>query len=531
MAEALSVASSAIAVVDLSAKVFSLCLQYSREVKNAKDDIEKLRGAVATFQTTAKELRTLVEGPRGKGLKASQQLTSAIEDGRLRLEELEKQLEPLTDASFDSKAEEYNPTCLPDTRQELLKEIDRWIYNPEGATSAVAFFFRRGEMDRGNLNKLMLTLAYQLALSIPRVAFFVKKILDAIPNIIGKSVKEQFEKLIQELLFEAAATATASSSVVMVIDVLDECDQEADYDIIVFLNDEFEKIRYDFNITMAVPLFIFAATQTYAPILHSQIVNLPKEEREEVIKDFKVVVSSIVTLANPLSVAALSKLIDILSDTVDERLDALHSLLHLSFRDYLVDFKNKERIEFWVDTKLAHQRLAEHCLRIIRSGLRKNICSLSFPGMQQSSVNVQLLEERIPSELQYACMYWVHHQTEVSLQPNDMGAMYDFLETHFLYWLEVLSLIGRMGESIELLEELQSIVDVGKGGRVVSFLHDAKRFVLNCCWVVDTAPLQLYASSIVFAPKQSIVRQTFKRYLPEWISLLPKVDSEWNAVL
>lgn len=96
MAEVLGVASSVIAVVDLSAKVFSLCLQYYREVKNAKDDIEKLREEVATFQTTAKELQTLVEGPRGKELKVSQQLTTAIKDGRSRLEDLEKQLQPST---------------------------------------------------------------------------------------------------------------------------------------------------------------------------------------------------------------------------------------------------------------------------------------------------------------------------------------------------------------------------------------------------------------------------------------------------
>ncbi|PTD03479.1 Vegetative incompatibility protein HET-E-1, partial [Fusarium culmorum] len=735
-----------IAVADLSAKVFSLCLQYSREVKNAKDDIEKLREEVATFRATAKELQTLVQRPRGKELKASQQLTSAIEDGRSRLEELEKQLQPSTGrkrmsrfgiralkwpfesnevkgtiedlercrgtislalnidqttilqnvddrttlnqlpvahgASFDSKAEEHNPTCLPDTREELLKEIDRWIDDSKSKTifwlngmagtgkSTISrtvarshsergdlcgsFFFKRGEMDRGNLNKLMPTLAHQLTLSIPGVAFFVKKTLDANPTIIGKTVKEQFEKLVLEPLSEAAATATASSPVVMVIDALDECDQEADikllinifsqaktllpqlrvfltsrpelpirlgfsevqgsyqdlvlheipgqiveHDIIVFLDDEFEKIRHDFNMTvcderklpsdwpghpiiqslaqMAVPLFIFAATvcrfvgdsrrrnprarlqtvldqgrrshgsqleQTYTPVLRSQIVDLPKEEREEVIEDFKVVIGSIVTLANPLSVAALSRLIDILPDTADERLDALHSvlsiplertmpvrLLHLSFRDYLVDSKNKERIEFWVDTKLAHRRLAENCLRVMRSGLRKNICSLSFPGMQRPAVSNRQLEERVPPELQYACMYWVHHQTKVDLQPNDVDDMYDFLETHFLHWLEALSLIGRISESIGFIEELLSIVDVEKGGQVVSFLHDAKRFVFSCRWVVDTAPLQLYASAIVFAPKQSIVRQTFKRYLPRWIALLPKVDSEWNAVL
>ncbi|WXC64721.1 hypothetical protein SNK03_010532 [Fusarium graminearum] len=457
-----------------------------------------------------------------------------------------------------------------------------------------SFFFKKGEMDRGNLNKLMSTLAHQLALSIPGVASLIKTALEANSAIVGKSMKEQFEKLIQEPLSQTAAMAAppVQSSVVMVIDALDECDQEADirllinifsqaktllpqlrvfltsrpelpirlgfseiqgsyqdlvlheiprkivgHDIVVFLNDEFEKIRHDFNMTacderklssdwpghpiiqslaqMAVPLFIFAATvcrfvgdsrrrnpqarlqtvldqersghrsqleQTYAPILRSQISDLPKQERKEVIRDFKVIVGSIVTLASPLSVTALSRLIDVVPDTVDERLDVLHSvlsippertmpvrLLHLSFRDYLVDPENKERNEFWVDLKLLHRMLAKHCLRIMRrkcNGLRKNICGLAFPGMCRSAVDAQLLEEHMPPELQYACMYWVHHQTKADLEPNDMEDVCDFLETHLLHWLESLSLVGRLAESVGLIEELQSIVDV-------SHLHSA----------------------------------------------------------
>ena len=103
MAEALGVASSIIAVVELSAKVLSPCLQYSREVKNAKNDIERLSEEVVTFQATTKKLQALIEGPRGKELKASQHLKSAIEDGRLRLENLEKQLQPSTGRKTTSR--------------------------------------------------------------------------------------------------------------------------------------------------------------------------------------------------------------------------------------------------------------------------------------------------------------------------------------------------------------------------------------------------------------------------------------------
>ncbi|SPJ89670.1 uncharacterized protein FTOL_13031 [Fusarium torulosum] len=288
--------------------------------------------------------------------------------------------------------------------------------------------------------------------------------------------------------------------------------QIVEHDLVVFFNADFEKIRHDFNTTvgderklppdwpgrpivqtlaqMAVPLFVFAATvcrfvgdsqrrnpqkrlqtvldqertshgsqleQTYTPILRSQIAELPKKERDEVIKDFKVIVGSIVTLASPLSVAALSRLINIFPDIVDERLDALHSvlsiplertmpvrLLHLSFRDYLVDPENEETVEFWVDEKLTHRRLAKHCLRVMRGALRQNICGLSFPGMRRSEVGARQLEEHIPPELQYACMYWIYHHTKIDFEPGDSHEIYDFMTASFLHWLEALSLLGRL---------------------------------------------------------------------------------------
>ncbi|KAF4337194.1 vegetative incompatibility het-e-1 [Fusarium beomiforme] len=684
MAEALGVASSVIAVADLSAKVFSLCLQYSLEVKDAKDDIEKLRKEVATFQTTIEELQTLIEGPHGKELKASQQLKSAIEDGCSRLKKLEQQLQPSTSrkrmsrfglralkwpfeskdvegtigdlercrgnislalnidqtvilqniddrttlnqlpiahgASFDSKAEEHNPTCLPNTRKELLKEIDRWINDPKSKTifwlngmagtgkSTIArtiacsrskrgdlgasFFFKTGEMDRGNQNKLMSTLAHQLALNIPGVALFIKKTLDANPAIVGKSVKEQFEKLIQEPLSEAAAMATTPSSVVMVIDALDECDQEADirllinvfsqaktlrphlrvfltsrpelpirlgfsevqgayqdlvlheipaqiveHDIIVFLSDEFKKIRHDFNMTvcderklpsdwpgrptiqslaqMAVPLFIFAATVcrfigdrkrdsppiqlrkvldyeskghvsqldlTYGPVLRSLIIDVLEDDKKEIIKDFKMIIGSIIILANPLSVWALSQLLEVDPEVVDNRLDTLHSVLsipptrkapvrplHLSFRDYLI---TKES-EFQVDERHTHQTLAKQCLRVMRSALHENICSLPFPGTRRSMVDSSELEERMPPQVQYACMHWAYHHMEGDPKSNDNDQVHDFLTTHFLHWMEALSLLGQVKECLDSLRSLARWLENREDPSLSTFVADA----------------------------------------------------------
>jgi hypothetical protein len=434
-------------------------------------------------------------------------------------------------------------------------------------------------VDRDNLNKLMPTLAYQLALSMPEVAFFIKKALDANPAIVGDFVKEQFEKLIQEPLSKAAATATTPSSVVMVIDALDECDQEADirllinifsqaktarpqlrvfltsrpelpirlgfsevqgsyqdlvlhkipaeiveHDIIVFLNDEFKKIRHDFNMTvgnerklppdwpgrpivqslarMAVPLFIFAATVcrfigdrkrdsptiqlrkvldyerkghvsqldlTYGPVLRSLITDISENDKTQIINDFKMIVGSIVILANPLSVWALSQLLEVDPEVVDNRLDTLHSvlsipptrkapvrLLHLSFRDYLITNAH----EFQVDDRHAHQTLATHCLRVMRDGLRENICGLSFPGKRRSTVDSSELEECIPPQLQYACIHWAYHHMEGDPESKDSKEAHHFLTTHFLHWIEVLSLLGQVKEGLDSLRSLARWLEV-----------------------------------------------------------------------
>ncbi|KAL9568945.1 hypothetical protein ACKAV7_006931 [Fusarium commune] len=321
------------------------CLCVEMEAAGLMDRFPCLRYAAAAAAAFAVELLGFV--PAGQ-LESTQKIIEIMQSQRKTVEKKVTILSTLIQnvdynialdklpvahgASFDSHAEEHHPTCLPDTREELLKEIDGWIDDPKSKTIfwlngmagtgkstisrtvararakrgdlGASFFFKRGEVDRDNLNKLMPTLAYQLALSMPEVAFFIKKALDANSAVIGDFVKEQFEKLIQEPLSKAAATATTPSSVVMVIDALDECDQEADisevqgsyqdlvlhdipaqvveHDIIVFLDDEFKKIRLDFNMTvgderklpqdwpgrpivqslarMAVPLFVFAAT-------------------------------------------------------------------------------------------------------------------------------------------------------------------------------------------------------------------------------------------------------------------------------
>ncbi|KAJ4235454.1 hypothetical protein NW757_013525 [Fusarium falciforme] len=92
--EGLGVAANIIAVVDLSAKVATLCLQYSKEVSSARADIERLRTQVEHLEITLRAAQRLVEGTKGQSLLTSQELVGSFRNCIADLERLEKKLGP-----------------------------------------------------------------------------------------------------------------------------------------------------------------------------------------------------------------------------------------------------------------------------------------------------------------------------------------------------------------------------------------------------------------------------------------------------
>ena len=89
-------AANVIAVVELSAKVANLCVQYSREVKGARDEIARLRSEVNNLKTVVEDVQRLINGPGNGKLSASQKVLDAIDDCRTQLKELDRRLDPGT---------------------------------------------------------------------------------------------------------------------------------------------------------------------------------------------------------------------------------------------------------------------------------------------------------------------------------------------------------------------------------------------------------------------------------------------------
>jgi hypothetical protein len=92
--EGLGGAASVITVIELSAKVASVCVQYSRGVKHAAEDIDRLQGEVKSLQDVLQNAKQLLDGSNGARLLASPSLSKEIDGCGSDLIALDQRLNP-----------------------------------------------------------------------------------------------------------------------------------------------------------------------------------------------------------------------------------------------------------------------------------------------------------------------------------------------------------------------------------------------------------------------------------------------------
>lgn len=253
-------------------------------------------------------------------------------------------------------------------------------------------------------------------------------------------------------------------------------------------NETMEKL-----VKMSSPLFIFAATicrfveedyevpedRLEAVLQYPALISSSQMERiylpvlnhrvsasSGLMKDFQDIVGVIILLAVLLSVKTLSRLIDMSERKTRVRLDAFHSvlnipedfdtpirILHLSFREFLVNTESA----FHVDESETQRKILSRCLSIMNSKLKHNICGLSSYGTQRMEIDSQIITEHLPQDLQYSCCYWAYHleQSKDNFAEEEVLA---FLKKNFLHWLEAMSLINALSDTVGIVDALQSYV-------------------------------------------------------------------------
>ncbi|KAF8542441.1 NACHT and WD40 domain protein [Trichophaea hybrida] len=271
-----------------------------------------------------------------------------------------------------------------------------------------------------------------------------------------------------------------------------------------------------------------------------------KETQEQVSGEFRRIVGSIVVQFDALPVTMLARVLDLPVRTVRMRLRSLHSvldvpdsdespvrLLHPSFRDFLLSVKRCSDTQFWIDEKKAHGDLFLNSLKLMSKHLQRDICNLRLPGALRINVEDGVVEKFLPINVQYACRYWVNHLQRSNIQLRDNDQVHTFLKKHFLHWLEALSLIGKMSEGVLMVKSLESILTAKSeaNGDLLKMLYDAKRFVLKNRSIIESVPLQIYCSALVFSPTMTGIRRQFWDQTPRWIHQMPVVQENWDPAL
>ena len=189
---------------------------------------------------------------------------------------------------------------------------------------------------------------------------------------------------------------------------------------------------------------------------------------------FRQVIGVVLTtgLYRTLCEETIAKLAGVREDLVRMWMAALSALLyrdeganggirirHLSISDFFVS--NDCEGDYRINPQDANVQLGITCLKTMIEQLRFNICKLEDSRL--ANADIQDLSSRIKANisdpLEYSCIYWSNHLCFIP--NNGTSGVWDNLKKFFegpyaLFWIEVLSLVGRVSIGVPSLRRVVS---------------------------------------------------------------------------
>ena len=207
-------------------------------------------------------------------------------------------------------------------------------------------------------------------------------------------------------------------------------------------------------------------------LLYTSILQGAFGDEDDPDNDPKVrsVLGAMILAANPLSPSMIAVLLGFDVDEVFPLLSSAQSLLilqedidcpvrpfHKSFPDFIMDPDRCTNERFRVSPPNHHPQLLIGCLDLMDRTLEKNMCKLpeAVPNSDVRDLEGRI-ERYIDPALQYACRSWHSHLVDrhtPSIDTREItSALHRFLERKFLFWLEVVSVLGAVRNAVEALQ-------------------------------------------------------------------------------
>ncbi|KAF4612638.1 hypothetical protein D9613_011790 [Agrocybe pediades] len=256
----------------------------------------------------------------------------------------------------------------------------------------------------------------------------------------------------------------------------------------------------------------------YTTVLSTAFANDALEEKE--LEDGSLILSTVVSAMEPMTAKTLSAILGLQHENVTNALSRLQSVLHVqegptglvsilhaSFPDFMFD--KSRSLRFHCDPGEFHGKLSCFCFGVMAKELHFNICGLETSFLFDSNVPdlQQKIERNISDALFYSCRHWGNHLVKGSFAENIHTKLIYFLETHVLFWMEVLNVTRHITTGPKLL--LNALNWLKKNNLELKDrkkLYDAKEFVeafsMNTC---NKSTPHIYISALPFCYKSNFV--------------------------
>ncbi|KIM27695.1 hypothetical protein M408DRAFT_24343 [Serendipita vermifera MAFF 305830] len=207
-------------------------------------------------------------------------------------------------------------------------------------------------------------------------------------------------------------------------------------------------------------------------------------------------------------------------------------VLHISILEYFTGPFCP--LDFRVDLKQANIELGLYCLRTMIKELRFNMCKLKTSYQTNSEIEDlnERVQENISDILQYSCLYWSNHLCS-SLDPvskevcESLGI---FLSGEWvLYWLEALSVMGRVPTAIEALRNIKRCRKIFEEG-IVYLADEALRFILFFLTPISTSAPHIYISALPFIPSESSLWKATCKSFPDHMRVCEGRMKKWPGM-
>jgi hypothetical protein len=197
----------------------------------------------------------------------------------------------------------------------------------------------------------------------------------------------------------------------------------------------------------------------YENILDAAYADVNDGERFDIDK----VLTAVVYVYNPLSIAAISALMQMPIEHTEAALSSLHSLIYIPSEDSdkpisifhasFYDFISNQSLSsiHYLDPCISHESLAIQCLSLMEEEWSAKYDVVPYLAERKY--------EDITESLAYACSSWAFHFTHAD-NSNRSAELKDFFQRHLLRWMDCLSILGKLETAIHSLHKIRNWANV-----------------------------------------------------------------------